>query len=114
MSADASRTSGSTALRACGPAAIAASSLAIASVSFAESAHVKDALAFLRVVSNPSDTLSWFRTLKLLDHVGDATVNQILEHLGVERREFRAAKTKEALFRKLHRFPAKAGNHPEM
>jgi DNA helicase-2/ATP-dependent DNA helicase PcrA len=78
-------------------------------IKFAESAHVKDALAFLRVVSNPSDSLSWFRTLKLLDHVGDATVNQILEHLGVERREFRAAKTKEALFRKLHRFPARAG-----
>ena len=78
-------------------------------IKFAESAHVKDALAFLRVVSNPSDTLSWFRTLKLLDGVGDATVNQILEHLGVERREFRAAKTKESLFRKLHRFPARAG-----
>lgn len=78
-------------------------------IKFAESAHVKDALAFLRIVSNPSDTLSWFRTLKLLDGIGDATVNQILEHLGVERREYRAAKTKEALFRKLHRFPARAG-----
>jgi DNA helicase-2/ATP-dependent DNA helicase PcrA len=78
-------------------------------IKFAESAHVKDALAFLRVVSNPSDTLSWFRALKLLDGVGDATVNQILEHLGVERKEFRASKSKEGLFRKLHKFPARAG-----
>ncbi|HEX8068372.1 MAG TPA: UvrD-helicase domain-containing protein [Pyrinomonadaceae bacterium] len=78
-------------------------------IKFAESAHVKDALAFLRVVVNPADTLSWFRALKLLDHVGDATVNQILDHLGVERKEFRAARAKEGLFRKLHRFPAKAG-----
>ncbi|MFL6281548.1 MAG: UvrD-helicase domain-containing protein [Pyrinomonadaceae bacterium] len=78
-------------------------------IKFAESAHVKDALSFLRVVSNPSDTLSWFRALKLLDGVGDATVNQILEHLGVELREFRASKSKEALFRKLHKFPARAG-----
>ena len=77
-------------------------------IKFAESAHVKDALAFLRVVSNPSDTLSWFRALKLLDHVGDATVNQILDHLGVERKEYRAARSKEGLFRKLHRFPARA------
>ena len=61
------------------------------------------------MVSNPSDTLSWFRTLKLLDHVGDATVNQILDHLGVERKEFRAARSKEGLFKKLHRFPARAG-----
>jgi DNA helicase-2/ATP-dependent DNA helicase PcrA len=77
-------------------------------IKFAESAHIKDALAFLRVVSNPSDTLSWFRALKLIDHIGDATVNQILDHLGVERKEFRAARTKESLFKKLHRFPAKA------
>jgi DNA helicase-2/ATP-dependent DNA helicase PcrA len=77
-------------------------------IKFAESAHVKDALAFMRVVSNPSDTLSWFRALKLIDHIGDATVNQILEHLGVERKEFRTARTKEGLFKKLHRFPARA------
>jgi DNA helicase-2/ATP-dependent DNA helicase PcrA len=83
-------------------------------IKFAESAHVKDALAFLRVVSNPSDTLSWFRALKLLDHIGDATVNQILDHLGVERKEFRAPKSKEALFRKLHRFPARAAYREQL
>ncbi|HEV2800402.1 MAG TPA: UvrD-helicase domain-containing protein [Pyrinomonadaceae bacterium] len=77
-------------------------------IKFAESAHIKDALAFLRVVANPSDTLSWFRTLKLLDHIGDATVNQILDYLGVERKEFRATRSKESLFKKLHRFPARA------
>ncbi len=78
-------------------------------IRFAESAHVKDALSFLRVAVNPSDTLAWFRALKLLDHIGDATVNQILEHLGVERKEFRTARTKEGLFKKLHRFPARPG-----
>jgi DNA helicase-2/ATP-dependent DNA helicase PcrA len=77
-------------------------------IKFAESAHVKDALAFLRVVTNPSDTLSWFRALKLIDHIGDATVNQILDHLGVERKEFRASRAKDGLFKKLHRFPARA------
>ena len=77
-------------------------------IKFAESAHIKDALAFLRVVVKPSDTLSWFRALKLIDHIGDATVYQILEHLGVESREFRSTKTKESLFKKLHRFPARA------
>ncbi|HEV8203113.1 MAG TPA: UvrD-helicase domain-containing protein, partial [Pyrinomonadaceae bacterium] len=77
-------------------------------IRFAESAHIKDALAFLRVVVKPSDTLSWFRALKLIDHIGDATVYQILEHLGVDRKEFRSSRTKEALFKKLHRFPARA------
>ena len=77
-------------------------------IRFAESAHIKDALAFLRVVVKPSDTLAWFRALKLIDHIGDATVYQILEHLGVERKEFRSTRTKEGLFKKLHRFPARA------
>jgi DNA helicase-2/ATP-dependent DNA helicase PcrA len=76
-------------------------------IRFAESAHIKDALSFLRVVVKPSDTLSWFRALKLIDHIGDATVYQILEHLGVEQREFRSVRTRSALFKKLQRFPAR-------
>ena len=81
---------------------------------FAESAHIKDALAFLRVVGKPSDTLSWFRALKLIDHIGDATVYQILEHLGVEQREFRSTKSKLGLFKKLHRFPARPAYKAEL
>jgi DNA helicase-2/ATP-dependent DNA helicase PcrA len=77
-------------------------------IKFAESAHVKDALSLLRVALNPADTLSWFRALKLLDHIGDATVEQILDFLGVERKEFRTARAKESLFNKLKQFPARA------
>jgi len=83
-------------------------------IRFAESAHIKDALAFLRVVVKPSDTLAWFRALKLIDHIGDATVYQILEFLGVEQREFRSARTKEMLFRKLHRFPARTSYQAQL
>ncbi len=81
---------------------------------FAESAHIKDALSFLRVTVKPADTLSWFRMLKLIDHVGDATVYQILEYLGVEQRDFRSSRTKEALFRKLHRFPGRASYQAQL
>ncbi|MBV9959554.1 MAG: ATP-binding domain-containing protein, partial [Acidobacteria bacterium] len=77
-------------------------------IKFAESAHIKDALAFLRVALNPADTLSWFRTLKLIDHIGDATVEQILDYLNVERKEFRTTRAKEALFNKLKQFPGRA------
>ena len=77
-------------------------------IRFAESAHIKDLLAFLRIAVNPSDTLSWFRALKLLDHIGDATVEQIIDYLNIERKEFRTPKAKEALFKKLKQFPAKA------
>jgi DNA helicase-2/ATP-dependent DNA helicase PcrA len=77
-------------------------------IKFVESAHIKDVLAFLRVVVNPSDTISWYRMLKLVDHIGDATVEQILAHLGVEKKEFRTQRAREGLFKKLKQFPAKA------
>src|SRR5262249_17447752 len=77
-------------------------------IKFAESAHIKDLLAFLRVVTNPSDTLSWRRTLNLVDKVGDVTVEQILQYLSVEEKEFRTARAKNALFKKLKQFPGKA------
>jgi DNA helicase II / ATP-dependent DNA helicase PcrA len=77
-------------------------------IKFVESAHIKDVLSFLRVIANPSDTVSWYRMLKLVDHIGDATVEQILDHLGVERKEFRTARARETLLKKLKQFPAKA------
>lgn len=83
-------------------------------IKFAESAHVKDALSFMRVALNPADTLSWFRTLKLLDHIGDATVEQILDHLGVERKEFRTPRAKETLFNKLKQFPGRASYQAQL
>ncbi|HKG98619.1 MAG TPA: ATP-dependent helicase, partial [Pyrinomonadaceae bacterium] len=78
-------------------------------IRFAESAHIKDALSFLRVAVNPADTVSWFRMLKLVDHIGDATVQQILEYLGTERKSYRSLRAKEGLFKKLRQFPAKSG-----
>jgi len=40
---------------------------------FLEAAHIKDMLAFLRVLENPRDEVSWYRVLRLLPGVGDAT-----------------------------------------
>jgi DNA helicase-2/ATP-dependent DNA helicase PcrA len=77
-------------------------------IKFAESAHIKDVLAFLRLVSNPSDTVSWFRVLKLLENVGDATVERILVYLSIEEKEFRTERAKDNLFKKLKQFPAKS------
>ena len=77
-------------------------------IKFAESAHIKDVLAFLRVIVNPADTISWFRMLKLVDHIGDATVQQILDFLDIEKKAFRTPRAKEGLFKKLKQFPSKA------
>ncbi|MGI6655345.1 MAG: ATP-dependent helicase [Desulfobulbus sp.] len=43
-----------------------------------ESAHIKDLLAFFRVVVNPWDNLSWNRLLLHLDKVGPKTAEKIL------------------------------------
>jgi len=51
---------------------------------FLESAHVKDALAVLRICDNPRDEVSWFRVLQLLDGVGPATARRVMASLGIE------------------------------
>jgi len=48
---------------------------------FLETAHVKDALAVLRIVENPRDEVSWFRVLQLLEGVGPATARRALPAL---------------------------------
>ncbi len=48
---------------------------------FLEAAHVKDVLAFLRVLENPRDEVSWYRLLLLLPGVGDTTARSAVEHL---------------------------------
>ena len=50
---------------------------------FIEAAHVKDMLAFLRILENPYDEVSWFRVLLLLDGIGPAAARRIVAALGV-------------------------------
>jgi DNA helicase-2/ATP-dependent DNA helicase PcrA len=47
-------------------------------LAFMEAAHVKDALAILRILDNPRDEVSWFRVLQLLDGVGPAIARRAL------------------------------------
>ncbi|HBD07721.1 MAG TPA: ATP-dependent helicase, partial [Syntrophobacteraceae bacterium] len=46
---------------------------------FAESAHLKDVVAHLRVVVNPSDSVSWHRLLTLVDGIGPRTADRIIQ-----------------------------------
>ncbi|HFQ89140.1 MAG TPA: ATP-dependent helicase, partial [Desulfobulbus sp.] len=43
-----------------------------------ESAHIKDVLSFLRILTNPWDNLSWNRILLQLDKVGQKTAQKVL------------------------------------
>ena len=44
---------------------------------FYELAHIKDLFAVARVLTNPSDVLSWTRLLTLIPHIGAATAEKI-------------------------------------
>jgi DNA helicase-2/ATP-dependent DNA helicase PcrA len=48
---------------------------------FTESAHIKDALAHLRVVANPYDRISWYRILQLVDKVGPRSAQRIYDFI---------------------------------
>jgi DNA helicase-2/ATP-dependent DNA helicase PcrA len=48
---------------------------------YLEAAHVKDLIALLRLADNPSDEVSWFRWLQLLDGVGPIRARRILDAL---------------------------------
>ncbi len=52
---------------------------------FIETAHVKDMIAYLRVLENPRDVVSWNRILLLLDGVGPRTSEKVIEDI-LERR----------------------------
>lgn len=48
---------------------------------FLETAHVKDLVAFLRILENPRDEMSWFRVLDMLEGVGPRTLERFLVEL---------------------------------
>ncbi len=52
---------------------------------FLEAAHVKDLVAFLRLLENPRDELAWFRVLQLMDGIGPATASRIIDHVAEHR-----------------------------
>jgi DNA helicase-2/ATP-dependent DNA helicase PcrA len=57
---------------------------------FLEAAHIKDLLAFLRILENPRDELSWMRVLQLLEGIGPGRARQALNHLQQAQDEPRA------------------------
>jgi DNA helicase-2/ATP-dependent DNA helicase PcrA len=48
---------------------------------FIETAHIKDILAFLKVLNNPLDKISWNRILKLFPGIGNKTASKIYEEI---------------------------------
>ncbi len=47
-------------------------------VKLSEAAHVKDVMAYLKVLENPRDAVAWTRILQLLEGVGPKTASEII------------------------------------
>jgi DNA helicase II / ATP-dependent DNA helicase PcrA len=46
---------------------------------FIETAHIKDVLAHLRVIANPTDAISWMRALMLVDGIGTRSAERLVD-----------------------------------
>lgn len=52
---------------------------------FAETAHVKDLLAFMKILFNGKDAVSWHRSLMLFDGVGPGTATKVVDLIGSDK-----------------------------
>ena len=50
-------------------------------IKFLEAAHVKDVLAFLRILENPRDEVSWYRLLMLMPGIGETTARSAIDSM---------------------------------
>ena len=46
---------------------------------FIETSHIKDMLAFFKILSNPKDVISWHRLLLMMDGVGPRTASKMID-----------------------------------
>jgi DNA helicase-2/ATP-dependent DNA helicase PcrA len=56
---------------------------------FVETAHIKDMVAYLRVLENPRDAVAWNRILLLVDGVGPRTAEKVIEDILARRANVR-------------------------
>ncbi|MGB0716222.1 MAG: ATP-dependent helicase [Phycisphaerae bacterium] len=78
---------------------------------FVEAAHIKDTLAYLRVLENPSDRLSWYRVLGLIPGVGLKTAQRMITHLlqqTGDNQTIDAGAVTHSVFSRLKQHPPKA------
>ncbi|MGA0242553.1 MAG: ATP-dependent helicase, partial [Candidatus Marinamargulisbacteria bacterium] len=57
---------------------------------FTETAHIKDAIAYMKVMVNPHDELSWQRVFQLLEGVGPKLAQSIIEYQASHQFQFHA------------------------
>jgi len=76
---------------------------------FVETSHIKDLVAYLRVLENPRDAVAWNRILLLVDGVGPRTAEKVLGDVLASR----AAPRTQEMSRSVTQFWASYNAYPE-
>lgn len=63
---------------------------------FFEQAHIKDVLAYLRIIHNPQDEIAWLRALKLLPRIGGGLSQKLWHYINRDNNPLEAALKPEA------------------
>lgn len=62
--------------------------IVVGGIKFIERRHIKDILAFIKVLFNPNDTISWHRILTLLQGIGDVTAVRLTKAINESNNSF--------------------------
>ncbi|WP_201534242.1 ATP-dependent helicase [Psychrobacter immobilis] len=62
--------------------------IVVGGIKFIERRHIKDVLAFVKILYNPNDTIAWHRILTLFKGVGAVTATRLTQAINTENNSF--------------------------
>ena len=62
--------------------------IVVGGIKFIERRHIKDVLAFVKVLYNPNDTIAWHRILTLFQGVGTVTATRLTQAINADNNSF--------------------------
>lgn len=62
--------------------------IVVGGIKFIERRHIKDVLAFVKILHNPNDTISWHRILTLFSGVGAVTATKLTQAITADNNSF--------------------------
>lgn len=77
---------------------------------FIETAHIKDLIAFLRVIENPRDAVAWNRILLLVDGIGPRTAEKVIDDILARRPAQNPPTTLPVFWSEFRAYPDKLQN----
>ncbi|WP_350655806.1 UvrD-helicase domain-containing protein [Psychrobacter sp. S1-30-MNA-CIBAN-0213] len=62
--------------------------IVVGGIKFVERRHIKDVLAFIKILYNPNDTIAWHRILTLFQGVGAVTATRLTQAINADNNSF--------------------------